>query len=193
MGAKRPLKEHELQALRHLAARRGFSSSVDPKTGRFLKNRGLVSQDNDHAPFQITMGGLVEIAKSGRILPYDAMRIAREYVDIQRQARYLLNHMAIRVVFLNEWFDPSRPWELIENLAVLRMSPHLWRNEFDFSAKCILNLIQKWVESELDGEFDLADDRLAGLKSALFEWKFDGAMRLRARIGLDKEPEQKTA
>jgi len=155
MGKKRALREEELRLLRYLAARKGCSNMLfgaDLAMAKFLKGRGLLSQDNEHAPYQITIDGMVEVAKSGQFSTYNPIRLMERWCTVVRLANPTLYRMARGNTQLYSWIDPAKPWENVENLTYLRAREDLWTDKDRGRATAIVSRIHKWLDSELAGE-----------------------------------------
>jgi hypothetical protein len=172
MPGPRPLKEEELQYLRRLAMRRGLPATVwikDVSVHRFLHKRGLVEDEDAviSSGASITREGMIEVAKSGRFTPYDPALIMDRYNAILSKLKAKLSGMALRVVGLQEWFNPDEPWELIRNLTFLRTEQNLWRSSSWFAPVGLLAEVQNWLEAELRGADGYKDNLYEALVAEL--------------------------
>ena len=172
MPGPRPLKEEELQFLRRLAMRRGLPATVwikDVSVHRFLHKRGLVENEDAviSSGASITDQGLMEVAKSGRFTPYDPALIMDRYNAILPKLKLKLSGMALRVVGLQEWFNPDEPWELIRSLTFLRTEQDLWRSSAHFAPVSLLSDVQHWLEAELRGADKYKDNLYEALVAEL--------------------------
>lgn len=178
MSRPRPLNEKELQFLRRLAFRKGVpehkyyanhTGSGLGNTQAFLAKRGLV-EDVKHpcgTGIAITEKGMIEVAKSGRFTPYDPALVMERYSAILPKFKAKLSGMALRVVGLQEWWNPDEPWELIRNLTFLRAEDNLWRSSAHFAPMSLISDVQHWLEAELRGAEGYKDNLYEALVAEL--------------------------
>jgi len=172
MSRPRALNEKELQFLRRLAFRKGVPEHKhfqDKHVLALVLKRGLV-EDVKHPcgdGIAITEKGMIEVAKSGRFTPYDPALVMERYSAILPKFKAKLSGMALRVVGLQEWWNPDEPWELIRNLTFLRMEENLWRNSAHFAPMSLIADVQHWLESELRGAEGYKDNLYEALVAEL--------------------------
>ena len=163
--AKRKLNESELRLLRSMAARAdvGYNRYAEDSTWKFLIKRGLVRVGKEfYARYYITEEGMAEVVRSGQTASWNASKILDRWVAFYKKAGPILYNMAIRVVGLQQWMDPGRPWEAVANLVYLKMADDLWRNNAKEDAWRILSRAESWLELELQGD-PIADSRFDDL------------------------------
>lgn len=183
MGKKRELRGSELKLLRYLASRRWCSTTLtgdEAKIARFLKGRGIVSQDNERSPFQITVDGLVEIAKSGQVTIFDPAQLVERWSEVYKMASPVLKRISVRNVDIYGHIDPSRPWENITCNVELAESDNIWISEFGHTARWILYAINRWLDCELSGEGSYSYHHLT---KRLEEWTFPDGAKLKELMG----------
>jgi hypothetical protein len=89
------------------------------------------------------------------------------YNAILSKLKAKLSGMALRVVGLQEWFNPDEPWELIRNLTFLRTEQNLWRSSSWFAPVGLLAEVQNWLEAELRGADGYKDNLYEALVAEL--------------------------
>jgi hypothetical protein len=194
MAGPRPLKEEELRYLRILALRIGVPCTLgyDTKILSFLTKRGLVEEVpvNSRSAVQITDKGLMEVAKSGRFTLYDPALLLKRYFYLHPRLKSKLNPMSLRVIGLQDYLNPEKPWEVVRNLTYLQMDQDLWRQSCGSQPMMILGNVLRWYESELSGESELAtiryDEVVAELNKELGRERRQGE-RVHRRQGHGRE------